>query len=211
MIAVIIPGAPEADNQAILEARRNWADRDLRPHSIAPPAKRVRANGDRIRIGYVSSFFQRDNWMKPVWGLINQHDRDKFLVNLFSDAPASAIQHGHRPQLKDRFFNTTSLSNEGLADLICDAEIDILIDLNGYSNMRRLPLYTLRPAPMVVGWFNMYATTGMKCFDYLIGDEQTILSEEEQSTRKDSACAWELPHIRGGVSRAAYLRSAVSQ
>jgi predicted O-linked N-acetylglucosamine transferase (SPINDLY family) len=180
MIAVIIPGVPEASNQEILDARRNWVEKDLHPQTIAAPAKRVRVDGDRIRIGYVSSFFQRDNWMKPVWALINRHDRDKFLVNLFSDAPASAIQHGHHPQLKDRFFNTTSLSNEGLANLIRDAEIDIVIDLNGYSNMRRLPLYTLRPAPVVLGWFNMYATSGMNCFDYLIGDEQTIPSEEEQ-------------------------------
>jgi protein O-GlcNAc transferase len=179
-IAVIIPGVPEADNQVILEARCNWVEKDLSPQNVDLPAVRSRSKGERLRIGYVSSFFERDNWMKPVWGLINQHDRATFHVNLFSDAPASAIQHGYRAHLKDRFFNTTSLSNEGLAALIREAEIDILIDLNGYSNMRRLPLYLLRPASVVIGWFNLYATTGMKCFDYLIGDERTIPADEER-------------------------------
>jgi predicted O-linked N-acetylglucosamine transferase (SPINDLY family) len=38
----------------------------------------------------------------------------------------------------------------------------------------------MRPAPVVVGWFNMYATTGMSCYDYLIGDDQAIPPEEEK-------------------------------
>ena len=29
--------------------------------------------------------------MKPVWGLINHHDRDRFEVHLLSDRPATAI------------------------------------------------------------------------------------------------------------------------
>ena len=75
MIAVIIPGVPEADNQAVLDARRSWAERDLAGRTAgAEPAARS-ASGQPLRIGYVSSFFHRDNWMKPVWGLINQHDR----------------------------------------------------------------------------------------------------------------------------------------
>jgi predicted O-linked N-acetylglucosamine transferase (SPINDLY family) len=46
--------------------------------------------------------------------------------------------------------------------------------------MRRLPLFTLRPAPVVVGWFNMYATTGIPSYDYLIGDDVVIPPEEEK-------------------------------
>jgi protein O-GlcNAc transferase len=46
--------------------------------------------------------------------------------------------------------------------------------------MGRLPLFTLRPAPVVVGWFNMYATTGIPGYDYLIGDDLVIPSEEEK-------------------------------
>jgi protein O-GlcNAc transferase len=180
MIAVIIPGVPEADNQAVLEARTRWAERDLaRRPTGAEPSPRA-ANGRRLRIGYVSSFFPRDNWMKPVWGLINRHDRGVVEVNLFSDAPLTSLKHGYRSHPEDRFFDTTNLSNQALAGLIREAGMDVLIDLNGYSNMRRLPLFTLRPAPIAIGWFNMYATTGIAGFDYLIGDEQVIPVEEER-------------------------------
>lgn len=180
-IAVIIPGSPASDNQAILDARRTWADRHLPPRRTTEQTScRVRTGDQPLRIGYVSSFFQDHNWMKPVWGLINQHDRRQFEVHLFSDAPASEIQHGYRGHSQDRFHDTTGLSNEVLSQRIERAEIDLLVDLNGYSTMQRLPLFTLRPAPVVVGWFNMYATTGIPSYDYLIGDDVVIPPDEER-------------------------------
>ena len=178
-IAVIIPGSPASDNQAILDARRTWAERHL-PKTAGHSSSHARTGGQPLRIGYVSSFFQDHNWMKPVWGLINQHDRRRFAIHLFSDAPASKIQHGYRADPQDRFYDTTALSNESLAEQIEHAKIDLLIDLNGYSTMPRLPLFALRPAPLVVGWFNMYATTGIPSYDYLIGDYVVIPLEEEK-------------------------------
>ena len=180
-IAVMIPGNPASDNQAILDARRTWAERQLPPRRATEQLSRRVKTGDRLlRIGYVSSFFQDHNWMKPVWGLINRHDRRQFEVHLFSDAPASKIRHGYHGHPQDRFHDTTGLSNEALSQAIENAEIDLLVDLNGYSTMARLPLFTMRPAPVVVGWFNMYATSGITSYDYLIGDDSVILPEEEQ-------------------------------
>ena len=180
-IAVIIPGSPASDNQAILEARRTWAERQLPPRRRTEPRSHHVQTGDRrLRLGYVSSFFQDHNWMKPVWGLINYHDRERFEVHLFSDAPASRIQHGYRGHPQDRFHDTTGLSNEALAERIEQAEIDLLVDLNGYSAMQRLPLFTMRPAHVIVGWFNIYATTGIPSYDYLIGDDRVIPPEEEK-------------------------------
>lgn len=116
--------------------------------------------------------------MKPVWGLINAHNRQQFQITLLSDCPLSQIQNGYQPHSSDRYFDTSSLPNDALRDLI-NSELDILIDLNGYSNMRRLPLFLTPLKPVTIGWFNLYATTGMSGFDYLIGDEHVIRPEEE--------------------------------
>jgi predicted O-linked N-acetylglucosamine transferase (SPINDLY family) len=180
-IAVIIPGSPASDNQAILDARRAWAERQLptaRPTEHSPC--RVKTGDQPWRIGYISSFFQDHNWMKPVWGLINHHDRRQFEIHLFSDAAASQIRYGYQVHPQDRFHDTTGVSNQTLAQQMEHAGIDLLVDLNGYSAMERLPLFTLRPAPVVVGWFNMYATTGIASYDYLIGDDAVIPPEEER-------------------------------
>jgi predicted O-linked N-acetylglucosamine transferase (SPINDLY family) len=179
MMAVIAPGAPQAGNRDVLEIRQAWA-RDLGVDEL--PVRTIpliQAASNKLKIGYVSSFFSTDNWMKPVWGLINQHDRRQFDIYLFSDAPRSAILHGYNSNNADHFFDTKQLSNKALAELIRDNGIQVLVDLSGYSDMNRLPMYVLRPAPVLVGWFNMYATTGMTCFDYLIGDREVIPAEEE--------------------------------
>lgn len=181
MIAVAIPGCSGAGNQAVLDARREWAEHDLPPPRPAERfARRAGSGGRPLRIGYVSSFFHRRNWMKPVWALIDHHDRLHFEIHLFSDAPASAFEHGDRAHPAGTFHDTTGLSNEAVADSIEESGIDLLVDLNGYSEVRRLPLLALRPAPVIVGWFNMYATTGMSCYDYLIGDDEVIPPEEER-------------------------------
>ncbi|HTA41272.1 MAG TPA: tetratricopeptide repeat protein [Bryobacteraceae bacterium] len=180
-IAVTIPGSPSDGNAAILDARRAWAETYL-PQARPPGrfADRRRATGEPLRVGYLSSFFQHEKWMKPVWSLINQHDRRSIEVHLFCDAPRSRITREYRARENDGFHDISGLSNQEAANRIEHCEIDLLVDLNGYSAVPRLPLVALRPAPVIVGWFNAYATTGMACYDYLIGDEDVIPPDEEK-------------------------------
>jgi protein O-GlcNAc transferase len=180
-IAVIIPGDPASDNQAILNARRTWAEGQFSPQGAPERPSCQRQTSNRpLRVGYISAFFQDYNWMKPVWGLINHHDRRSFQVHLFSDAPASKIKVGYRPHPEDRFYDTSGLSTEQLFHTIEEAGIDLVVDLNGYSAVERLPLFIMRPAPTVVAWFNMYATSGMATYDYLIGDDSVVFPDEEK-------------------------------
>jgi protein O-GlcNAc transferase len=171
MIAIMIPGAPKASNEDVLAARRAFAENDLPPLRLPRP----RQPKAPLRIGYVSSFFHRQNWMKPVWSLIAHHDCSRFEVHLFSDAAESSVPQAYRA----RYHDISALGNEAAARLIEEKAIDVLVDLNGYSKIARLPLFMLRPAPVIVGWFNIFATTGMSCYDYLIGDDQVIPPEEE--------------------------------
>ncbi|HWB10396.1 MAG TPA: tetratricopeptide repeat protein [Pirellulales bacterium] len=180
-LATSIPMSPRADNQTVLETRTAFARQYLPQPRQAERFSRRRRPSDRpLRLGYISSFFHRDNWMKPVWGLINQHDRQRFEVHLFGDMPASAVRHGYRPDSRDQFHELAGMTAEAAADRIERAEIDVLVDLNSYSAPRWLPLLALRPAPLIVGWFNVFATTGMKCYDYLIGDREVVPPEEER-------------------------------
>jgi predicted O-linked N-acetylglucosamine transferase (SPINDLY family) len=127
--------------------------------------------------------------MKPVWGLLNQHDRAHFAVHLFADgklptgppADGAAPAHGmaYRPGDDHVVCDISGLDNDAAAARIAALEIDILVDLNGYSRMSRLPLFARRPAPVIVAWFNQFATTGVPWFDYLIGDDHVIRPDEE--------------------------------
>jgi predicted O-linked N-acetylglucosamine transferase (SPINDLY family) len=184
MIATAIPGSQRSDHRAVLEARRAWAARFAPTVAGQTFSRPPSSSAPRLRVGYVSAFFQDRNWMKPVWGLVNHHDRERFEVHLFSDAPASAVQHGYVRDERDRFHEVSRLTNAELAPFIEEQAIDILVDLNGYSRLSRLPLFSLRPAPVLVAWFNMYATSGMDCFDYLIGDQHVFAIGEETFYRE---------------------------
>ena len=118
--------------------------------------------------------------MKPVWGLVNHHDRARFEIHLFSEAPASRIRHGWQQDPRDRYHDISGQANGDVARLIEAQEINILVDLNAYSRASRLPLFALRPAPVAVAWFNAFATSGLTCFDALIGDEHVLPAAEEK-------------------------------
>jgi predicted O-linked N-acetylglucosamine transferase (SPINDLY family) len=178
-IAIAIPGASSALNRDILEARRAWATNCHPPPSPRGLGNRGPDSKRPIRVGYVSAFFPKRNWMKPVWGLINHHDRNRFEVHLFSDGLGSDIGDEYEGDPRDRFHEVQSLSNPALAQLVHELEIDILVDLNGYSGPSRLPLFAARPAPVQVAWFGMFATSGLGGIDYLIGDHHVIPVDEE--------------------------------
>jgi protein O-GlcNAc transferase len=175
-IATLIPGDPDASHQDVRDAREAWA------RSLPPPlghGRRAAGANGRLNVGYLGSFFGNDNWMKPVWGLINEHDRTRVDVQIFSDAPAASVGPAYRPHADDRFHDISALSNGAAAAAVAAAGVDVLVDLNGYSVLRRLGIVALHPAPIVAGWFNLFATSGMRAYDYLIGDPVVIPPEEE--------------------------------
>jgi protein O-GlcNAc transferase len=182
-LAILVPGSPADDNRSILETRQAWG-RLMVDGARIQPARQcgnlpLESHAGPLRIGYLSSFFHRPNWMKPVWALINRHDRDRFQLHLFCDAPPQQLEAPYRPHPADRIHDIRRLSDEQAAVLIAEQKLDLLVDLNGYSAPQRLPLCLLRSAPRLVGWFNMYATSGLDCYDYLIGDEHVIPVAEE--------------------------------
>ena len=175
--ASIVPGSPSATNATILAVRQDWASRAL--PAIGRVA-RIRSSGRRLRIGYLSYLFHQPNWMKPVWGVIHAHDRENFQIHLFSDTPEQSIGEEYRRHADDVFHDISELSNPAAAELIEQTGVDLLVDLNGYSAVWRMPLLAARPAAAIVGWFNSFATSGVQAYDCLIGDSVVIPQEEER-------------------------------
>jgi predicted O-linked N-acetylglucosamine transferase (SPINDLY family) len=176
-LATVIPGSPSATHADVLTARRTFAERDLPSPRFRFPAER---SPGLLRVGYVSSFFAYPNWMKPVWGLINKHDRAAFAIHLLSEATeAECVAAGYRPDPRDTFITLRGLDNDEASERIAVAELDLLVDLNGYSALGRLPVVAYRPARTVAAWFNHFATSGMASYDYLIGDSVVVRPDEE--------------------------------
>jgi protein O-GlcNAc transferase len=180
-IAVAIPGDPRASNERILKAREKWISVESKAESPRCPVKSLApVEGRKLRIGYVCGFFGYRNWMKPVWGLLNAHDRSAFEIHLFLDGGLPKREYGWAPKESDRGHSLNKLSNEDAAKCVQAAEIDVLVDLNAYSNPDRVGLFLRKPAPVQVGWFNTFATSGTDAFDYAIGDAVVLPMSEER-------------------------------
>ncbi|HEV8678007.1 MAG TPA: tetratricopeptide repeat protein, partial [Stellaceae bacterium] len=174
-IACIAPGGPGCDNAAVLAARQRWVELAAREATaVRPDAAR------KLRVGYLSAFFAARNWMKPVWGVINHHDRDRFEIHLLSDGVEFSTEGGYVDHAEDRIWQINGLSSARLARHIAEAGLDVLVDLNGYSAQNRLPLFLYRPAPLQVSWMGMYGTTGLPEIDYVVGDAAVLPPEEEK-------------------------------
>ena len=178
-LATAAPGILGYSHADVLRIRRTLAAQLVRIFRKQPNALRTAGSSNRLRIGYLSGWFDHENYMKPVWGLINTHDRSQFEIHLFSDTSPEQGFPGYEPYVDDRTHLTRDLDNVVLAEVIGQAGIDILVDLNGYSTPERLSLFLSRPAPVTAAWFNMYATSGFPGFDYIIGDHVTVRPEEE--------------------------------
>lgn len=181
MLGLLAPHAGACSHRDVLQIRTRLAER-LRAHEGEPNDCAYRPPSGRINIGYVSAFFHRRNWMKPVWALLNNHDREAFSVHLFADGPPDDIDAhgGYISHERDSIYDTRGIENRDLAKLINDRGIDVLVDLNGYSAMRRLGLWTAKPAPVTIAWFNQYATSGLPGIEWLIGDDIVIKPDEEK-------------------------------
>jgi predicted O-linked N-acetylglucosamine transferase (SPINDLY family) len=177
-VAIIIPGSASAGNADVLAARRRWG-RHL-ADGLSPVDRPQRPpSGGKLRIGYVSAFFDKANWMKPVYGVINRHDRDRFEVHLVSLGGDPSLSAGYLEHDHDVIWQVGAADDEKIARLIAAAGIDVLVDLNGYSAAKWLRLFLRRPAPVQLAWFNSFATSGLDCFDGIIGDGSVIPAAEE--------------------------------
>lgn len=179
-LANMMPNAPSASHQDVLDARRSWANRLALNSQRPQPWQRGDLSRRRIRVAYISAHFSQRNYMKPVWALINHHDRKQFQIHLLRDNKAGDDLLGYRPDTTDQIHDVSNLDDNQLAALLKKNQIDILIDLSAYSHAQRLSFFSSKIAPITSAWFNMFATSGLAGFDYIVGDQHVVKPEEEE-------------------------------
>ena len=66
-----------------------------------------------------------------------------------------------------------------MAEAIAADEIDVLVDLNGYTKHALTKIFAYRPAPIIVNWCGYPGTMGSPYHQYLIADDYIIPPENE--------------------------------
>lgn len=129
----------------------------------------------KIRLGFFSADFKIHAVSFLTFELFFSLDRDKFDVCAFSleehsqDEMYQNLQHRF-----DEFYYVGNLSDEAISNFARDKNIDIAIDLGGFTQGSRTEIFAYRAAPIQVNYLGFPATMGAHYYDYIIGDHVVI-------------------------------------
>jgi predicted O-linked N-acetylglucosamine transferase (SPINDLY family) len=135
---------------------------------------------DKLRVAYLSADFYSHPAAYLTAGLFEQHDRSRF--EIFGVSFGVDDRSEIRKRLItafDEFHDVRRMSDEEVAKLLFDLQVDIAIDLMGYTQDSRSGIFAYRPAPIQVNYLGYPATMGADFIDYIIADK-TVAPFEHQ-------------------------------
>lgn len=127
----------------------------------------------KLNIGYLSSDFYTHAMMQFVIPLLEYHDMRKFNFTLYSTSSKKDSTTERIKWTGMNFEYCADMNVKQLAEKIHNDEIDILIDLGGYTHCKSFSLF-YKPAPIIMQYLGFVNTMGMKEVDYIFADEFTI-------------------------------------
>jgi predicted O-linked N-acetylglucosamine transferase (SPINDLY family) len=158
-----------------LEAARIWV-RKTCPADDTLGAIAPRAAGARLRVGYFSPDFRDHPVARLIAELIERHDRSAFEVTGFSFGaaePGDALRERLAGAF-ERFVDASALSDLDAARLARELELDIAVDLGGFTEQCRTGVFALRAAPLQVSYLGYLGSLGAPYMDYLIADATLV-------------------------------------
>ena len=137
---------------------------------------------ERIRIAYLSADFRDHATAHLTAGLFEHHDRTKFETIAISFSPYRPDEMQQRIRSAfEKFIDVRNMSDGEVAHLLRELEVDIAVDLMGFTRRHRLGILTFRPAPIQVNYLGYPGTVGAPYIDYIIADSVVIPAADRQS------------------------------
>ena len=161
-----------------------WARVEI-PQSNSLPPIPARNRAPKVRVGYFSADFRNHPTSHLIAELFELHDRQRIESTAFSFGPASTDPFRQRVAAAcDRFVDVQGRSDHEVAELARRFEIDVAIDLMGFTNFCRPGIFALRAAPVQVSYLGYPGTMGVPYMDYLVGDPIVIPGDREADYRE---------------------------
>lgn len=161
------------DPAVILRAAQLYSDTKYpENHDLGPLKSHT---NPKIRVAYFSPDFHEHPVSYLMAEVFELHNRDQFEIYAFSfgknttDAMRTRVKGSF-----DHFIDVADKNPYEISSLSRELNIDIAIDLCGFTENARTEIFALRAAPIQVGYIGFLGTMGASYFDYLIADEVII-------------------------------------
>jgi predicted O-linked N-acetylglucosamine transferase (SPINDLY family) len=160
-----------------LRAARIWVAQRC-PPSRAPLWRGEIYSHEKIRVAYLSADFHTHATAHLIAGVIDAHDHarvESFGVSFGPDdggAMRARLARGF-----DHFIDVRGVSDADAAARLRARDIDIAVDLKGFTQDARPGILGHRPAPVQVNYLGYPGTMGAPYVDYIVADRVVLPPE----------------------------------
>jgi predicted O-linked N-acetylglucosamine transferase (SPINDLY family) len=134
----------------------------------------------RIRVAYLSADFGKHAVGVLLAGVFEQHDRarfETFAISFERHNPSELL--ARIKNSFDHFIDAADRSDAEVARLLNELEVNIAVDLTGYTKSLRTSILARRPAPIQVNYLGYPGTMGADYIDYIIADRFIVPDKEK--------------------------------
>ena len=166
---------PNLNNKDYLSVATNWSQQKKIKSfvKINTPIK------NKLTIGYLSADFRNHPLYYLILDILKNHNKKTFTIKLFYSGPDEAsIEHEAFKKLDYPFINLSSENDAASAQIIRDEEVDVLVDLSGFTQNSRSLIAAYKPARFHINWLGFPGTMGFHhkkpLFDFILADKYII-------------------------------------
>lgn len=160
--------------ERLADLHKYWGEHLALPEGTdtALPPRPKKVGSSKLRIGFLSSDLKSHSVSNFVLPILRHYDRDDFEIHCFSpvEAPDDKKQT-YIKSLVDDFHIFENLGFRAAAEVIRDHDIDVLLELNGFTKDTMINSVSYKPAPLQVYWLGYPFTTGMPEMDHILVDK----------------------------------------
>lgn len=158
---------------------KNWAKQVKATHVLGPV--QAYKNHKKIKLAYFTCDFFAHATAMLVEGLLMSHDRELFELHAFSLDISKEDEYTSRiKNLFDHYHEVFHYSDRAIANLSRELEIDIAIDLKGYTEGSRPAIFAEKAAPVQINFLGFPGSMGADFIDYMVADPYTITDQNRE-------------------------------
>lgn len=150
-------------------------------HEVLPQPlwRSERYRHPEIRLAYISAGFASDPMAALATGIFEHHDKERFNITAVSLGRDTRTPMRRRIENAcGRFIQADKMSDAQVAATLRELQVDIAVDLNGYTGKRNAALLAFRSAPTQVN-HGYPGTMALPYVDYILADRVVIPREHQ--------------------------------
>lgn len=130
---------------------------------------------NKIKIGYFSADFNKHAVSRLIYRMLCLHNKKKFKIYSYAYGfDKEDDLHSLIKKEVDVYRDIREISDHDVALLAKKDELDIAIDLQGYTDKSRLSIFANKVAPIQINYLGYPGSMGAEYIDYIVADKNLI-------------------------------------